>query len=61
MVGTKTIRRLVAEKKNGVATTYASRDPKRCVFEMETPKIASTKHATDSTAGFSNALSNYLE
>ena len=56
----KTMRRLVAWEKSGVATTYASRDPQRRVFEIETPKIASTKQATDSILGFGDALSNYL-
>ena len=57
----KTIRHLVAEKKNGIATTYTSWDPKWCIFEIETTKIASTKHASDATSGFSDALSNYQE
>ena len=40
-----------SHRKNGVATTYVSRDPKQCVFNIETLKIGSTKHATDSTSG----------
>ena len=39
---------LSRREKNDVATTYAIRDPRRRVSEIETSKIASTVHAGDS-------------
>ena len=51
---------LSAGRKNGLAITYANRDTKRRVFEIEKPKIASTKHAAHSPSGFGEALDNYL-
>ena len=47
-------------KKNCIATTYASKDPRQHVFEIKKAKIARTKHTTDSTAGLRDMLTNYL-
>ena len=51
---------LSCRKKNGVSTTYANRDPKQRISEIETPKIASSNNASDLTLGFKDALSDYL-
>ena len=56
----KTTSYLVIKKKNGVATAYRSRDPKRRVLEKQSSKIALVTNASDPSRGLYDARTNYL-